>query len=262
MLHVVVDGVPVLLLAVADQLRPAAPRFVNELKRAGVAPALLTGDILPVAKVVAAKCGIDAGEIMASLKPEDKLQWVKTKQGPQGGRKVVAMLGDGINDSPALTAADVGIAMGAGGTALAVKAADVVILKDSLMHVAAVIRLSKACRAVIIQNIVMAVVLKLAVLVLAVAGLVPLWAAVLADVGSLLLVLANGTRLLGSANTMPAADADSGDSGASGGGSSSKAAAPPKAGSRGSALTPLIGSGGQVVSYQATNIQPESASLN
>jgi len=192
LVHVLIDGAPVLLLAIADELRRSAPAFVRELKRNAIAPSLLTGDVAAVAGPVAGQCGISS--VSASMTPDGKLAWVRDQK--KAGH-CVAMMGDGINDSPALKAADVGVAMGAGGTALAVTAADVVILNDSLGHVTGAIRLSKACRSIIIQNITLAVLLKLGVLGLALYGVAQLWMAVLVDVGSLLLVLANGTRLLG-----------------------------------------------------------------
>ncbi|HEU5422041.1 MAG TPA: cation-translocating P-type ATPase [Nitrolancea sp.] len=180
------------LLGLADQLRPEARAAVAALKQAGIdTTVMLTGDRLPVAEAVARAAGVDAVE--AELLPEQKVTAVERLLGRYGR---VGMVGDGVNDAPALARASLGIAMGAAGSHAALETADVALLSDDLSRLAGVIRLSRAARRVIIENVSLALGLKLIVLVLAVAGAATLWEAVFADVGASLLVTANGMRLL------------------------------------------------------------------
>ena len=152
---------------------------------------MLTGDNLNVAESIAKQIGgID--EVRAGLLPEHKLRVVRELQA-QG---TVAMVGDGINDAPALAQADVGIAMGGGGTAQAMETADVVLMQDNLRAIATALRISRLARRVVKQNIALSLGLKLAVLGLAIPGLASLWLAVLADVGATLVVTLNGMRML------------------------------------------------------------------
>ena len=152
---------------------------------------MLTGDNPQVAASIAAQIG-GLDEVRAGLLPEDKLRVVRELQ-QQG---TVAMVGDGINDAPALAQADVGIAMGGGGTAQAMETADVVLMQDDLSAIPLALRISRLTRTVIKQNIALSLGLKLVVLGLAVPGLATLWLAVLADVGATLIVTLNGMRLL------------------------------------------------------------------
>ena len=152
---------------------------------------MLTRDNHKVADAIARQIGgID--EVKAGLLPEHKLQIVRELQ----GRGTVAMVGDGINDAPALAQADVGIAMGGGGTAQAMETADVVLMQDNLHAIATALRISKLTRTVVKQNIALSLGLKLAVLALAIPGLASLWLAVLSDVGATLIVTLNGMRML------------------------------------------------------------------
>ncbi|HET7035757.1 MAG TPA: cation-translocating P-type ATPase [Thermomicrobiaceae bacterium] len=180
------------LIGLADQLRPEARPAVSALKAAGIATTvMLTGDRRPVAEAVARAAGIDAVE--AELLPEQKVAAVERLLGRYGR---VGMVGDGVNDAPALARASLGIAMGAAGSHAALETADVALLSDDLSRLAGVIRLSRATRRIIVENVGLALGLKLIVLVLAVAGAATLWEAVFADVGASLLVTANGMRLL------------------------------------------------------------------
>jgi Cd2+/Zn2+-exporting ATPase len=152
---------------------------------------MLTGDNRNVAESIAKQIGgID--EVRAGLLPEDKLRVVRELQ----AHGTVAMIGDGINDAPALAQSDVGIAMGGGGTAQAMETADVVLMQDNLHAIATALRISQLARRVVKQNIALSLGLKLAVLGLAIPGLASLWLAVLADVGATLVVTLNGMRLL------------------------------------------------------------------
>ena len=180
-------------IGVQDQIRQSSVEALAELGHldSTIRRVMLTGDNEEIARRIANQSeGID--EVFSRLSPEDKLNLIETmaKDGP------VAMVGDGINDAPALARADVGIAMGDGGTAQAMETADVVLMQDQLRHVPTAIRLARDARSVIKQNIVLSLGLKLAFLALAIPGIATLWMAVVADVGATLLVTLNGMRLL------------------------------------------------------------------
>ncbi|MDQ3440200.1 MAG: cadmium-translocating P-type ATPase [Planctomycetota bacterium] len=186
------DGVVVGVIGVADEIRPGAPEAVEVLRAQGIRHiALLTGDQQDVARAFGAATGVD--EVRAELLPEDKLAAVAALRERHG---VVAMVGDGVNDAPALAAADVGIAMGAAGTDVALETADVALMADELGKIAYAVRLSKATTRNIRANIAFSIVLKGAFLVMAVAGVATLWMAVAADMGASLLVIGNALRLL------------------------------------------------------------------
>jgi Cd2+/Zn2+-exporting ATPase len=181
-------------IGVQDEVRHSTAAALAELKAAGtgVRTAMLTGDSPAVARRVAGRVGgID--EVRAGLLPEQKLAAIEQLRERYG---TIAMVGDGINDAPALARADVGIAMGGSGTAQAMETADVVLMQDDLSHVPAALRLARLSRRLIKQNIVLSLGLKLAFLALAVPGLATLWMAVVADVGATLLVTLNGMRML------------------------------------------------------------------
>ncbi|CDS52979.1 Lead, cadmium, zinc and mercury transporting ATPase; Copper-translocating P-type ATPase [Polaromonas sp. CG9_12] len=177
--------------AVADTLRDSARQAVAELKALGVVPVMLTGDNAATARAIAAQAGID--DVRGQLLPEDKLSAIRQLQSQYGP---TGMAGDGINDAPALAQADIGFAMGGAGTDIAIEAADVVIMNDSLGRIAETIRLSRRTHAVLWQNITLALGIKAVFFVLAVFGSATLWMAVFADMGASLLVVANGLRLL------------------------------------------------------------------
>jgi len=179
------------LFAVADTLRPQAAHAVAELRALGIVPVMLTGDHAGVAQAAARAAGIE--EVHAGLLPEDKLDAIARMQARFGR---TAMAGDGINDAPALARADIGFAMGAAGTDVAMETADVVIMNDDLRRVADTVRLSRRTHAVLVQNIALSLGIKLAFLALALAGSATLWMAVFADMGASLLVVANGLRML------------------------------------------------------------------
>ncbi|WP_409523902.1 heavy metal translocating P-type ATPase [Nitrincola sp. MINF-07-Sa-05] len=178
------------LFAVADTLRSTSQEAISQLHALGVQTLMLTGDNAVSAQAMARAAGVDRVE--ADLLPEDKLRLVAelSAQGPVG------MVGDGINDAPALVRADIGFAMGAAGTDTAIETADVALMDDDLRKLPAFIRLSRATMAILMQNIALALGIKLVFLVLALAGMATLWMAVFADVGASLLVIANGLRLL------------------------------------------------------------------
>ncbi len=179
------------LFAVADTLRPQAVQAVAELRSLGIRPVMLTGDHVGAAQAAAREAGID--EVHASLLPEDKLAAIARLQQAHG---LTAMAGDGINDAPALAKADIGFAMGAVGTDVAMETADVVIMNDDLRRVAETVRLSRQTHSVLVQNIALSLGIKLVFLGLALAGQATMWMAVFADMGASLLVVANGLRML------------------------------------------------------------------
>ncbi|NVH74665.1 heavy metal translocating P-type ATPase [Paraburkholderia sp. JPY432] len=179
------------LFAVADTVKETSRAAVAELRRLGVSTAMLTGDNRHTAEVIAHLVGVD--EARGDQLPEDKLDTVA--QWSADGA-TVGMVGDGINDAPALARADIGFAMGAMGTDTAIETADVALMDDDLRKIPAFIRLSKATYAVLVQNITLALGIKSVFLVLTLMGFGTMWMAVFADVGASLLVVGNGLRLL------------------------------------------------------------------
>ena len=179
------------LFAVADTVKDTSRAAIAELQRLGVRAAMLTGDNPHTAAAIAQQVGID--EARGNQLPEDKLSTVA--QWSQEGA-TVGMVGDGINDAPALARADIGFAMGAMGTDTAIETADVALMDDDLRKIPQFIRLSKATHSVLVQNITLALGIKSVFLVLTMMGLGTMWMAVFADVGASLLVVANGLRLL------------------------------------------------------------------
>ena len=181
-------------VSVSDILRPTSAEALRQLK--AIAPdihtVMLTGDNPSVASRVAASVG-SMDEIRAGLLPEDKLEAVRDLQAQHG---LVVMVGDGVNDAPALAAADVGIAMGGAGSAQAMETADVVLMQDDLTHLPETVLSSRKTRTIIAQNIAISLVLKAVFLLLTLLGWATLWMAVFADMGASLLVTLNGMRML------------------------------------------------------------------
>nr|WP_129527697.1 heavy metal translocating P-type ATPase [Achromobacter agilis] len=186
------DGSRVLALAaVADTVKPTSASAIADLHALGVRTLMLTGDNTPTAQAIARQVGID--EARGDQLPEDKLAAIESKLAPEGR---VGMVGDGINDAPALARADIGFAMGAAGTGTAIETADVALMDDDLRKIGVFLRLSRATHSVLVQNITLALGIKVVFLALAMTGNATLWMAVFADVGASLLVVANGLRLL------------------------------------------------------------------
>ncbi|QCB48773.1 cation-translocating P-type ATPase [Hydrogenophaga sp. PAMC20947] len=179
------------LFAVADTIKPGSRDALAELRRLGVVSVMLTGDNQTTAKAIALEAGID--DARGDLLPEDKLAAIGAMQQRYG---YSAMVGDGINDAPALAQADIGVAMGGAGTDIAMEAADVVIMNDDLGRIPETIRLSRRTNTVLRQNIALALGIKVIFLGLAVFDNASMWMAVFADMGASLLVVANGLRLL------------------------------------------------------------------
>ena len=179
------------LFAVADTIKPSSAAAIGELKAMGITPVMLTGDNQVTAEAIGQEAGLT--DIRGNLLPVDKLTAIRALQQQYGA---TAMAGDGINDAPALAQADIGVAMGAAGTDIAMEAADVVVMNDDLRRIAETVRLSQRTHAVLWQNIALALGITAVFLVLALFGSASMWMAVFADMGASLLVVFNGLRLL------------------------------------------------------------------
>jgi len=180
------------IIAVADQLRPEAVEMVKELRKAGVERiVMLTGDNEGTARAVAQQVGVD--EYRAQLLPDDKVEAVKEFKRKYGR---VAMVGDGVNDAPAMATADVGIAMGAAGTDVAIETGDLALMSDDLSRIPYALKLSQRSVANIKQNIAAALVIIAFLIPVALAGLIDLVPGLLLNEASMLIVIANGLRLL------------------------------------------------------------------
>jgi Cd2+/Zn2+-exporting ATPase len=180
------------VIGVADQEREVAADALDLLHRQGIERiVMLTGDQAAAARAVGARLGVD--EVHAGLLPHEKVKAVGALRDRYGS---VAMVGDGVNDAPALAAADIGIAMGVIGSDAALETADIALMTDELPKIAYVVRLSRATVRNIRANIAISLVLKAAFLALAIAGFATLWMAVVADTGTSLIVVANAMRLL------------------------------------------------------------------
>jgi Cd2+/Zn2+-exporting ATPase len=179
------------IFAVADTVKETSREAVADLQALGVRTLMLTGDNQHTASAIASQVGIS--EARGDQLPEDKL---KTIESLVGGDGQVGMVGDGINDSPALARADIGFAMGAAGTDTAIETADVALMDDDLRKIPAFIRLSRSTAAILTQNIVLALGIKAVFLVLTFTGQATMWMAVFADMGASMLVVFNGLRLL------------------------------------------------------------------
>ncbi len=198
-LYVAADGTYLGAIVIADTVKPDAARAIADLRAAGVKKTvMLTGDRTPVARAVAAELGID--EVHAELLPQDKVAEVEallaqTERDTKGKGKL-AFVGDGINDAPVLTRADIGIAMGAMGSDAAIEAADIVLMNDDPDDIARAIHLARRTMGIVWQNIVFALGVKFAVLVLAAFGIANMWMAVFADVGVAVIAILNAMRAM------------------------------------------------------------------
>ena len=198
-LYVAADGTYLGAIVIADTVKPDAARAIADLRAAGVKKTvMLTGDRTPVARAVAAELGID--EVHAELLPQDKVAEVEAllaqTERDTNGKGKLAFVGDGINDAPVLTRADIGIAMGAMGSDAAIEAADIVLMNDDPDDIARAIHLARRTMRIVWQNIVFALGIKFAVLVLAAFGIANMWMAVFADVGVAVIAILNAMRAM------------------------------------------------------------------
>ncbi len=194
-IHIAIDGQYAGHIVISDVVKPHAKEAIERLKHAGVEKTvMLTGDSRRVADQVAGALGVD--EVHSELLPADKVAQVEKLLAGKGGKDKLAFVGDGINDAPVLSRADIGIAMGAMGSDAAIEAADVVLMDDDPLKIAKAIRISRKCIGIVYQNIVFALAVKFACLVLGALGLANMWAAIFADVGVMVLAVLNAIRAL------------------------------------------------------------------
>ena len=197
--HLAVDGVYAGCILISDVVKPGAKEAVSSLKKSGVRKiVMLTGDAGPVAEAVAAELGVD--EVKSELLPADKVAEVERLLEAKGKKEKLAFVGDGINDAPVLSRADLGIAMGALGSDAAIEAADIVLMDDDPAKIALAMRISAKTLRIVHQNIVFALAIKFACLLLGAVGVVGMWWAIFADVGVMVLAVLNATRALATNN--------------------------------------------------------------
>ena len=194
-IHMAVDGQYAGHIVISDVVKPRAKEALAALHKAGVEKTvMLTGDAKKVADAVAAELGVD--EVHSELLPADKVSQVEALLAQQKGRDKLAFVGDGINDAPVLGRADIGIAMGAMGSDAAIEAADIVLMDDDPAKISKAIKISRKCIGIVYQNIVFALAVKFACLVLVAVGAADMWAAIFADVGVMVLAVLNAIRAL------------------------------------------------------------------
>ena len=194
-IHVAVDGTYMGHIVISDRERADAPAAIASLKDVGVSKVvMLTGDKRDVAEEIAAKMGIT--EVRSELLPQDKVAAVEGLLAQKTAGKSLAFVGDGINDAPVLARADVGVAMGGLGSDAAIEAADVVLMDDKLSKLSKAVKIARHTLGIAKQNIVFAIGVKVAVLILAAFGLAPMWLAVFGDIGVMVLAVLNSTRAL------------------------------------------------------------------
>lgn len=194
-IHMAIDGHYAGHIVISDVVKPHSKTAIAALKKRGVAKTvMLTGDTRAVAEQVAAELGVD--EVRSELLPGDKVAEVEKLLAQKGPKEKLAFVGDGINDAPVLTRADIGIAMGAMGSDAAIEAADVVLMDDDPMQIAKAIGISRKCIGIVKQNIVLSLVIKFVCLALTAVGIADMWAAIFADVGVMIIAVLNAVRAL------------------------------------------------------------------
>lgn len=194
-IHMAVDGAYAGHIVISDIVKPHSAEAIARLKKSGVSKTvMLTGDARRVAEQVAGELGVD--EVRSELLPGDKVAEVEKLLAEKAPKDNLAFVGDGINDAPVLTRADIGIAMGAMGSDAAIEAADVVLMDDDPLQIAKAIRISRKCIGIVRQNIVFSLIVKFACLALTAAGITNMWAAIFADVGVMILAVLNAIRAL------------------------------------------------------------------
>ena len=195
LVYVAVDGRFAGCILISDLLKPHAKEAIAALKNAGVTrTVMLTGDTKRVADAVAAELGIH--EVCSELLPADKVSKVEELLARKSGKEKLAFVGDGINDAPVLSRADIGIAMGALGSDAAIEAADIVLMDDDPLKIAKAIRISRKCIRIVYENIYFAIGIKVICLILGALGIANMWAAIFADVGVMVIAVLNAIRAL------------------------------------------------------------------
>ena len=194
-IHMAIDGQYAGHIVISDVVKPHSREAIARLKKCGVQrTVMLTGDARRVADEVASELGVD--EVRSELLPAGKVEEVEKLLAQRGKNDKLAFVGDGINDAPVLTRADIGIAMGAMGSDAAIEAADVVLMDDDPLQISKAIGISRKCIGIVRQNIVFSLIIKFACLVLTAAGITNMWAAIFADVGVMVLAVLNAIRAL------------------------------------------------------------------
>ena len=194
-IHMAIDGAYAGHIVISDIVKPHSKEAITSLKKAGVQKTvMLTGDAKRVAEQVAGSLGLD--EVYSDLLPSDKVTKIEELLRIKSSKDKLAFVGDGINDAPVLTRADIGIAMGAMGSDAAIEAADIVLMDDEPMQIAKAIKISRKCIGIVYQNIVFALIIKFACLALGAIGIANMWFAIFADVGVMILAILNAIRAL------------------------------------------------------------------
>ena len=193
--HVAVDGKYAGYILISDTLKPTSVEAIAALKKMGIEKTvMLTGDSDKVAQAVAAQLGVD--EVHSELLPADKVKQVEALLAQEGEKKKLAFVGDGINDAPVLSRADIGIAMGGLGSDAAIEAADIVLMDDDPLKISKAIKISKKCLRIVNQNIYFAIGIKVLCLLLGAVGIANMWVAIFADVGVMVIAVLNAIRAL------------------------------------------------------------------
>ena len=193
--HIAIDNKYAGHILISDLIKPTAKQAIQELKNIGIKKTImLTGDISKVANKVAADLNID--QVYSELLPEDKVTKVEELLNQKGNKEKLAFVGDGINDAPVLSRADIGIAMGALGSDAAIEAADIVLMDDDPLKIAKAIKISKKCLKIVYENIYFAIGIKVICLILGAIGIANMWLAIFADVGVMVIAVLNAIRAL------------------------------------------------------------------
>ena len=191
-----IDGRFVGSIVISDKVKPTAKEAMEALKRSGMKRlVMLTGDAKSVADSVAMELGID--EVHSELLPADKVTQVERLLEEKNAKEKLIFVGDGVNDAPVLSRADIGIAMGAIGSDAAIEAADIVLMDDNPLKIARAIQISKKCISIVYENIYFAIGVKLLCLLFVAIGIANMWFAIFADVGVMVIAVLNATRTLG-----------------------------------------------------------------
>ena len=193
--HVALDGQYAGHILIADVLKPTSAEAVRQLKKSGIRETvMLTGDMERVARQAASEIGVD--KVYSELLPADKVAKVEEMINRKGAKEKLAFVGDGINDAPVLSRADIGIAMGALGSDAAIEAADVVLMDDDPLKVAKAVRIARKCMRIVYENIYFAIGIKILCLILGAVGIANMWLAIFADVGVMVIAVLNAIRAL------------------------------------------------------------------
>ncbi|MBO6129786.1 MAG: HAD-IC family P-type ATPase, partial [Pseudobutyrivibrio sp.] len=194
-IHVSIDGKYAGYILISDEIKPTSKAAILAMKRSGIRNiVMLTGDNKPVADIVANDLGID--KVYSELLPQDKVSKVEELLAGKNANEQLIFVGDGINDAPVLSRADIGIAMGALGSDAAIEAADIVLMDDDPKKIAKAINIAKKCMRIVYENIYFAIGIKVACLILGALGLANMWIAIFADVGVMVIAVLNAIRAL------------------------------------------------------------------